>query len=132
MDESPCCCDRLGSGFRRVAMNLPIPGIAFKAAGLCVEAPNAEFGTAESQLKPVIAALERRLTTPPLGEQSGENQRIGRDSQQRCARSERSVGQARELAQGADAESARPDHGESENECRGSSKHRSAVRSQQR
>jgi len=69
---------------------------------------------------------------PPLGKQSGEHQRVGRDSQQCRSRSVGTIRQARKLTQLTDAERGCPDHGETENKCRGSRKHRPAVRSQQR
>jgi hypothetical protein len=53
-------------------MNLTVPRIALKVPSPGIEAPNSELGTVESQLKSIIAAPERRLIMPPLGEQSGK------------------------------------------------------------
>ena len=56
-------------------VNPPIPRVVFEAAGLRINAPDAEFGTIECQLQPIVAVLERRLIAPPLGEQCGKNER---------------------------------------------------------
>src|SRR5262245_23839624 len=104
MDERPRIGEHFGRGVALVAMNLPVSRIARKVASLCVETPHAELGTIESQLKSIIAALERRLTMPPLGKQSSKYQRKRSDGQQRRSRSKRAVGQARDLTQVTDAE----------------------------
>ena len=102
MNETPRCCKGVGRSVGSIAMNVPVPCVAFKAASRCVNTPDTELSTAESQLEPmigalepIVAVLERSLIVPPLGKQSGEYQRIYRDGQQRRSRSMRAIGQVR-------------------------------------
>src|SRR5262245_58187975 len=132
MDERPYVRQRSRRGLGLVAMNVSVSRIALKVARLAVEAPHPELGTAESQLKSIIAALEHRLIMSPLGKQSGEHQGERRDGQQRRSGSISAVGQAWDLTQLTRAEGGCPDDCATEDKCRGSSKHRPAARSQQR
>ena len=83
MNETPRYFNRVGRSVGYIAMNVPDPCVAFKAASRCVNTPDTKLSTAESQLKPmigapepIVAVLERSLMVPPLGKQSGEYQRI--------------------------------------------------------
>src|SRR5687767_13793207 len=104
MNQTPRCCKRVGRSVGSMAMNVPVPCVAFKVASRCVNTPDTELCTAESQLKPMIGALESivavlecSLVVAPLGKQSGEYQRVDREGQQRRSRSKRTIGQARDV-----------------------------------
>src|SRR5215475_4221808 len=82
-------------------------------------------------LEATIAIFKRSLIVPPLGEQSGQYQRIDRDGQQCRTCSIGAVGQARELNHVPRAEGSCPNYGTTKNKCGGSGKHRPAMRGKQ-
>src|SRR5262245_13886753 len=82
-------------------------------------------------LEATIAFFKRSLIVPPLGEQSGQYQRIDRDGQQRRTCSIGAVRQARELNHVSRAEGCCPDYGTTKNKCGGRRKHRPAMRGKQ-
>jgi len=74
MNETSRCFKRVGQSVGGIAMNVSDPRVAFKAASRCVNTPDTELSTAESQLKPmigalepIVAVLEGSLMVPPLG-----------------------------------------------------------------